>query len=320
MKLVALGEILIDFLQVNYLDGLPTFVAQPGGAPANVLCAAAKLGVEGAFIGKVGADQFGQQLINTLREHGVETQYMVTTEEFPTTLAFVHIGDAGDRSFSFYREGCADTKLMVEDVSAVCLEDCQLFHFGSNSFTSKEGTAATHFALKVAKEYGATISFDPNIRMDLWRDVNDIKPSIKGVLPYVDILKVSDEELQLLTGQDAEQGIVTLEKMYSLQLIVVTLGEKGLVYRTQGESVYIAGHSVPTIDTTGAGDSFVGAMLAQILQTNEPLSKLKRAAIHNVLCFANAAAAISTTKNGAIPSLPEREEIEQFMNGVRKHL
>ena len=317
MKLVALGEILIDFLQVDDVGGLPSFVAQPGGAPANILCAAAKLGVKGAFIGKVGADRFGEQLKATLREHAVHTQGLMTSNEYPTTLAFVHINQEGDRSFSFYREGCADTKLMKEEVDPILLQACKIFHCGSNSLTSSESAEATMFAVKLAKENGASISFDLNVRENLWQDPNAIGPAIKQVLPYVDVLKVSEEEMELLTEQqDVEQGINMLANTYPLQLIVVTLGGNGALYHYKNETTWITGHTVQTVDTTGAGDSFVGAMLAGFIQANAEITQVSRQTLHDILTFANAAAAISTTKNGAIPSLPERQEIEQFLKDL----
>ncbi|MER1999890.1 MAG: carbohydrate kinase [Lysinibacillus sp.] len=318
MKLIALGEILIDFLQIQNEQGLPTFVAQPGGAPANVICAAAKLGVDGAFIGKVGQDQFGQQLIDTLKQHNVETKCIVKSEQYPTTLAFVHIDEDGDRSFSFYREGSADTKLAIENIDPLYFSECRLFHFGSNSFTSAESEAATKRAIELAKANGAIISFDPNVRVKLWHNSADIKPAIESVLPAVDILKVSQEELELLTGADIDEGIVELQTKYDLQLIVVTLGAKGLVYRMNGETVYIAGYHVVTIDTTGAGDSFVGAMLAKIMQAPKVLTELNREEIHQALIFANAAAALSTTKNGGIPSLPTHEQVLDFLHRYKR--
>lgn len=314
MQLVTLGEILIDFLQIENNEGLPTFVAQPGGAPANVACAASKYEVSTAFIGKVGKDQFGQQLIEMLKQHQVETKYMTTTNDFPTTLAFVHIGASGERSFSFYRQGCADIQLTKEDIDTEIIQQCRVFHFGSNSMTEKGSEEATIYAMQTAKRHGAIISFDPNIRKMLWRDEKRIKPTVEQVLQQVDILKVSQEELLLITNEsNVELALQQLQQQYHIPLIVATLGAAGLYYHFQHETFQIVGHKVQTIDTTGAGDGFVGAMLARIIQEDIAVEAIRQETMHDILTFANAAAALSTTKNGAIPSYPTQTEIEQLL-------
>ena len=313
MQLVTLGEILIDFLQVERQGELPAFVAQPGGAPANVACAAAKLGIESAFVGKVGVDQFGKQLVSALQQHHVQTQHVLETVEYPTTLAFVHVDTVGDRSFSFYRNGSADVQLTIEDIRQIDFSSCRIFHFGSNSCTTEESKAATFKAFRRAKQHGAIISYDPNIRPKLWQQETDMLRAIEEVLSFVDVLKLSEEELLLLTGNNLRDGIEQLQQRYAIPLVVVTLGAQGVMYRYEQQIHTIAGHDVAAIDTTGAGDAFVGAMLARLMTYDEPFAVLPLQELHDLLSFANAAAALSTTKNGAIPSLPTNEQINAFL-------
>ena len=313
MDIVALGEILIDFIEVqNSNEVLPVYVAQPGGAPANVLCTAAKFSKRCAFIGKVGQDKFGEQLIQTLQQHKVETKNVIVSPEYNTTLAFVHLDESGDRSFSFYREGSADTMLLQDEIDVSLLEQCKIFHFGSNSLTTNCNKQSTMYALNRAKQNGAIISFDPNVRINLWKDPNQITPAIVEVLPFVDVLKLSEEELHWLTGLKNAEAIQVIKSTYNIPLIVVTLGSQGAMYVYNEQVKEVAGIDVKVVDTTGAGDCFVGALLAAILEEGVPIHELAEQAIELAVTKANVVAALSTTKKGAIPSIPSIEQINEF--------
>ena len=315
MDIVALGEILIDFIEVqNPNEPLPVYVAQPGGAPANVLCTATKFSKRCAFIGKVGQDKFGAQLIQTLQQHGVETSNVIVSREYNTTLAFVHLDESGDRSFSFYREGSADTMLFQEEIDAALFDQCKIFHFGSNSLTTDSNKQATMYACHLAKQKGAVITFDPNIRTNLWKDPSQITPTILKVLPFVDVLKLSEEELHLLTGlTNNVEAIKAMTATYSIPLIVVTLGSQGAMYVYKEKVKEVAGINVAVVDTTGAGDCFVGALLATILEEGVPINALTEQAIDKAVTIANVAGALSTTKKGAIPSIPSIEQINELL-------
>lgn len=315
MDIVALGEILIDFVEVGHSDEpLPKYVAQPGGAPANVLCTASRFSRRCALIGKVGQDKFGEQLMQTLHQHEIEANNVIVSPRYNTTLAFVHLDPNGDRSFSFYREGCADTMLFQDEIDETLLATCKVFHFGSNSLTSNVNKQSTHYALHLAKQHGAIISFDPNIRTNLWKDSREIKPAILELLAFVDILKLSEEELHFLTGmKNNTEAIKVLHVSYRTPLIVVTLGSQGAMYFYNGEINEVAGFNVQVVDTTGAGDCFIGAFLATLLEGDAPLNRWTDQEISHAINVANAAGALSTTKYGAIPSIPTIGQINALL-------
>ena len=315
MDIVALGEILIDFVEMdNQSEVLPSYVAQPGGAPANVLCTATKFSKQCALIGKVGQDKFGDILVKTLQEHNVETKHVIVSSEYNTTLAFVHLDANGDRSFSFYREGCADTMLLKEEIDVSLLEECRLFHFGSNSLTTDGNKHSTEYALKIAKQKGAIISFDPNIRTNLWKDTNQIRPAILHKLSFVDILKLSEEELYFLTGlKNNAEAMKALYATYEIPLIVVTLGGQGAMYLYKENIQVVPGLNVKVVDTTGAGDCFVGALLANVLDEEVPINQLTEESLYRAVNIANTVGALSTMKNGAIPSIPSIDRVKEFL-------
>lgn len=314
MDIVALGEILIDFVEMDNDSALPTYVAQPGGAPANVLCTATKFSKQCAFIGKVGQDKFGDLLMKTLEEHNVETKHVIVSSKFNTTLAFVHLDEKGDRSFSFYREGCADTMLVKDEIDVSLLGKCKVFHFGSNSLTTDVNKLSTVYALTIAKQKGAIISFDPNIRTNLWKDTNQILPAILDKLSLVDILKLSEEELYFLTGlKNKVEAIKALQTTYKIPLIVVTLGRQGAMYLYKENIKVVPGINVNVVDTTGAGDCFVGALLSNLLEEEVPISQLSKESIYRAVNVANTVGALSTTKKGAIPSIPSIDQVNAFL-------
>lgn len=313
---VALGELLIDFSPVGNSDkGNVIFECNPGGAPANVLAALAKLGKKTSFIGKVGDDQFGLFLKSVLDENKINTDGLVFSKDINTTLAFVHLDDKGDRSFSFYRKPGADMTLNSEEVDLNLIEQCRIFHFGSISMTDEPSKGATIKAVEFAKASGKVISFDPNLRPNLWDSLDIAKKTIEEGLKYADILKLSEEELEFLTGtQDLLEGTEFIKDKYGVELIFITLGSEGCFYRIDDFIGRVEGYKVNAIDTTGAGDGFFGGVLYSILELNKDLKEINVEEIEKSIKFANALGGLVTTKIGAIPAMPELNEIEQLIN------
>ena len=309
IDITAVGEILIDLTQsgVNEL-GIPEFAANPGGAPANLAVAAARLGASAAFIGKVGTDSFGTFLRNTLMENHVDVSGMVTDEVSRTTLAVVAVDKTGERTFSFYRDPSADVNLRAEEISEEQLKNTRFLHFGSVSLTTDPARTATLHAAKTAKANGALISYDPNYRASLWPDEQTAIQRMIEPLEMVDVLKVSDEELPLLTGtEDLDAGSAMLAAK-GIRLVLVTLGANGAYYRFGEETGHVPGVKVTVGDTNGAGDTFFGATLAQLSKL-ESLDALTGETLRKILTVSNKAAAITTSRRGAIPAMPTAEEV-----------
>ncbi len=307
--ITAVGEILIDLTQsgVNEL-GIPVFAANPGGAPANLAVAAARLGASSAFIGKVGTDSYGTFLRNTLIENNVDVSGMVTDLHSRTTLAVVAVDKSGERTFSFYRDPSADVNLRADEISDEQLKNTKILHFGSVSLTTDPARSATLHAAKTAKDFGAIISYDPNYRASLWSDEATAIEQMLEPLDMVDILKVSDEELPLLTGtEDLEKGSRILADK-GIALVLVTLGANGAYYRFGSHTGHIPGVKVKVGDTNGAGDTFFGATLAQIAKFDK-LSDITLPELETILTIANRAAALTTSRHGAIPAMPTYEEV-----------
>ncbi len=309
--ITALGELLIDFAPLGANDGgVPTFGANPGGAPANLLAMAGKLGRKTAFMGKVGDDAFGKSLKQTLEDHAIDSSALVLDKAFPTTLAFIHYDRGGNRSFSFYRHLGADTQLRPEELKTEVIEQCSLFHFGSLSLTDEPSRSATFEALALAHEKGKVVSYDPNYRPLLWKSEELAKEQMTKGIAFAHIMKVSDEELELLSEtSDIAAGAKVVLSMGPV-LLFVTAGPKGAYYFTDKHSGFIKAYKVRTIDTTGAGDAFFGAALSMLCPlTVETIKKLRPEQLEHILAFANAAGSLTTTKKGAIPAQPTREEI-----------
>lgn len=312
----ALGELLIDFTPAGLSDvGNDIFQKNPGGAPANVLVAVSRLGKKSAFIGMVGKDRFGLFLRDVLKDNDVDVSGLKFSENVNTTLAFVHLGKNGDRSFSFYRNPGADMMLKEEDLNYDVINNSKIFHFGSISMTDEPSRSATLKAVKVAKENGSIISFDPNLRPPLWKSLKDAKERIIEGLRYADILKVSEEEMEFITGtSDIQEGSSMLYKM-GIKLVLITLGENGCYYKYEKGTGKIDGFKVKVIDTTGAGDAFLGGILYNICEKNIcDISSVEKSEMEDIVRFANCVGAIATTKKGAIPAMPNLNEVLDFMN------
>lgn len=315
--IVTIGEILIDLTYSGRDKGIPVYTANPGGAPANVAVAAARLGADAAFIGKVGRDYYGDFLRKTLEDNRVDVSGMLTDEEARTTLAVVSLSESGERSFSFYRKNCADTLLSEGEISLSHLGNTRFLHFGSVSLTDEPSRSATIFAAKMAKEHGATITYDPNYRANLWESEEIAVEQMKSVLDIVDILKISDEELPLLTGtDDPAAGTRQLYDTYGIPLILLTLGPDGAFYRRGDETGKADGFKVQVADTNGAGDTFFGAFLSRmaLLKKYKP-GELTGDELYDSVRTANLAASLTTSRHGAIPAMPDAAELEEKLKG-----
>jgi len=318
---VALGELLIDFApQGKSAQGNALFEACPGGAPCNVLAMLAKLGGRTAFIGKLGNDIFGHRLRDTVSSLGIDTRGVVFDGEVNTTLAFVSIDDTGERSFSFYRTPGADMRLRADEVDLKLVRSTRIFHFGSLSTTHQEVREATRSAVTAAKAAGALISFDPNLRPPLWGSLSEAREQILWGCSECDILKVSAEEAEFLTGEktpyDAASAIQ--ERFPHIRLIFVTSGRDGSAVLHRGRFIAEpAFETGKTIDTTGAGDTFFACCLHAVLR--DGIGDLSEEQLRHMLCFANAAAAIVTTRKGALLSMPDMSEIRELMGGRGYH-
>lgn len=310
--ILAVGEVLIDLTQSGVTgQGIPQFDANPGGAPANLAAAASRLGAKTAFVGKVGDDSFGAFLRSCLAENGVDVTGLVTDPVRHTTLAVVAVDAAGERNFSFYRDPSADVNLSAEDISLEQLRNTRILHFGSVSLTAEPARGATLYAARAAKEMGAVISYDPNYRANLWPDQASAVARMAEPLEMVDILKVSDEELPLLTGtDDLEAGSAILAEK-GISLIFVTCGPDGAFYRFKGRTGHVAGVPCKVGDTNGAGDTFFGAALSQLVK-RERLEDITAAELERIIAFANKAASLTTSRHGAIPAMPTLEEVRRI--------
>ncbi len=310
---IALGELLIDFTMNGQSDqGNNMFEACPGGAPCNVLALLNKMGKKTAFVGKVGEDQFGRLLKETITEAGIDASNLKMDNEVNTTLAFVHTFPDGDREFSFYRNPGADMMLTEDEVDPAFIGQARIFHFGTLSMTHEGVKAATKKAVQAAKEAGCLISFDPNLRPPLWSSLDLAKEQMEYGFGVCDILKISDNEIQFVSGkEDYDEGIAYLQEKYQIPLILLTMGKDGSRAYYKGMRVERPGFSVKTIETTGAGDTFCGSSLNYILEHD--FDSLIEDELGEMLTFANAAAAIVTTRKGAIRAMPAKEEVLEMI-------
>lgn len=316
--IVTVGEILIDLTNSGTDNGIPVYNANPGGAPANVAVAAARLGASTAFIGKVGRDFYGDFLRKTLEDNRVDASGMLTDEYARTTLAVVSVADSGERSFSFYRRNCADTLLESGEINPDLLNNTHFLHFGSVSLTDEPSRSATVFAAREAKKAGATVTYDPNYRDKLWNSEAEAIEQMKSVLDMVDILKISDEELPLLTGTtEPAEGTKQLYESFGIPLILLTLGPDGAFYRRGDETGKAEGFKVKVADTNGAGDTFFGAFLSQMaaLGIYRP-GDLTEKQLFDCVRTANLAASLTTSRHGAIPAMPGKDELEAKLKEV----
>lgn len=328
-KIITMGELLIDFIPDKKdckLKDVNKFRKAAGGAPANVAVALARVGISAAFIGKVGADAFGDFLLETMSEQQVDTTNIVRTEEAMTTLAFVSLTGKGERDFAFYRKPGADMLLEAKEVDFSYFKSASIFHFGTISLTDEPVRSTTYYLLEEAKNNDMFISLDPNIRPPLWNNQMDrLQVQFEKALPYVDLLKLNYEELLELSDYNFNSGTPKLEEVtyeflqkicqsFLVQgpsFLIITAGSRGSYFVSKDEVIFVPTLSIKTVDTTGAGDAFMAGLLSEIV---EKLSEHELADIDwkEVLITANKFGAIASSRYGAIPSLPSRAEINEF--------
>lgn len=306
--ITAIGEVLIDLTQTGTGPaGVPLFAANPGGAPANVAVAAARLGARTAFLGKVGRDGLGAYLTGVLAENGVDLSGL-RTGSAATTLAVVTVDAAGERDFTFLRG--ADGQLTQEEVDSQVLARTKFLHFGSVSLTADPARTATLHAVERAKEQGVTVSYDPNYRAALWESQDQAVEWMRCPLSSVDILKLSDEEMELLSGSNDPETCSQVMADKGISLVLITLGSEGVFYRLGEHTGVVPGVPTKVADTNGAGDTFFGAVLSRLSRrTQGALEGLTQEELEEILTFANRAASVTCSRSGAIPAMPTLEEL-----------
>ena len=311
----ALGELLIDFAPCSVDgDGYPALSAHPGGAPGNFLAAANQYGCSAAMIGKVGEDMFGRLLLRTLHKAGIETRGVVMDPHHFTTLAFVSLDESGNRDFSFARKPGADTCLRAEELDKELIRTSRVFHFGTLSLTDEPARSATRAAISLARESGAWISVDPNLRKPLWPSMDAAREAMEWSLRQADIVKISDEEIDFLWGLGPEDGAKKLMEEYGCELVYATLGPKGCYAATRRASVTVpAPIGIRPVDTTGAGDIFGGSAMSRLLRLHKAPADLTEPELYGIVRFACAAASLSTQKHGGIASVPEMDQVERLI-------
>ena len=311
IDVVALGELLIDFATISSdSEGYPTMAAHPGGAPANFLAALTKFGAKTALLGKVGTDTFGKLLTGTLEKAGIETRGLITTDDVFTTLAFVTFDESGDREFAFSRKPGADTCIRFEELDLKLIDEAKVFHFGTLSLTDEPARSATYRAVAYAKEKGKLITYDPNLRKPLWKDLDTAKEQLIWGLTQADVVKISDEEVEFLFGLGVEDGAKYILDNFGVKLVFVTCGADGCFFKNaaaEGKVPSLSG--IKVIDTTGAADIFGGSAVWKLLQTGKAPEELNEAQLRDITAFACTSAGLSTTKSGGISSVPEYADV-----------
>jgi fructokinase len=313
-QIVSIGELLIDFLpseKGKSLRNIQTFHKMPGGAPANVCVQAAKLGLPATFIGQVGDDGFGNFLIETLKSFNVNVDYVFKSSISKTALAFVTLTESGERDFIFYRNPSADQLLNVSQIEHIEIND-SIFHFCSLSLDNYPLKDALHLLLMKHKKHKNLISFDPNLRLSLFENHHDYHEVIKTYITYSDLLKVSDDELYFITQKNDEQEAIDFLFSLGIKYLVITRGKDGVTYIDTHRTLNHSAYQVNVMDTTGAGDSWIGTFLSRIAYY-ENIESISDDALLEILGYANAAAALTTSKQGAIHALPDTHDIKTFM-------
>jgi fructokinase len=314
--IMTLGEMLIDFIPEDK-EGL-LYQKCPGGAPANVAVGAARLGSKASFIGKVGDDLLGHYLRDTLIQHGVAVDQLVFGTEANTGIVFVTLDETGERSFHFFNRPSADRFLHSHEINAAAFASHKLFHFGTISMLQEPVRAATQTAIKLAKEHQNWISFDPNIRLNLWEDEAVLSQLILEMLTYTDILKVSEEEVLFITGEaQLEQGIKALKRMAAIPLILVTKGSQGSVAFFDDLRIEVPTISIHAVDTTGAGDAFTAGYLYYLDQHLDALNNLDEPFLNQLLRFANICGGLAASAKGAMTALPNLQQVESYLDTSR---
>ena len=310
-KAIASGELLIDFNTVATDEmGYPTLEGHPGGATINCLATLRKFGAEAAFIGKAGNDAFGKMLHHTISHFGIDTVNVLLSDEAFTTLAFVTLDETGDREFSFARKPGADLLLRFDEVDLSVFEGADVFHFGTVSMTEEPSRSTTKQLVEYARSKGILIGYDPNLRRNLWANLDDAREQMLWGLSKADIVKISDEEIEFLFGLSPEEGAKKILDTYPVQLVYATCGAKGSYYFTRNVCGFMpAMTGLNVIDTCGAGEIFGGSAMFRFLQHGKPASELTKEDLDDITRFATVSAGLSTQKHGGISSIPDLSDV-----------
>jgi fructokinase len=315
-KMVALGEVVADVYRDESTSEIELpFTARPGGAPANVAVAAARLGEEAAFAGSVGKDLFGNFILRALEAEGVDTSAVRRCDPpTRTSLAFVEVGDDGDRSFTFYRsDPAADELLGEEDVSRELLTGASFVNFGSILLIKEPGRSAIHKAAKLARELDVPTAFDVNFREHLWPSVENARETVDPLFDFTTVVKLGEDELSPLLGvEDPEEAAETLLGREA-SLVLVSLGAQGAFYATREFSGNVPAFAVEVVDATGAGDAFFAAALVHL--SGDPGHLLDEERVREASLRGSAAGALACTDYGAMRALPTKDKLERFMGG-----
>ena len=310
---ISLGEALIDFIPLD-ADNL-TYQKSPGGAPANVAVGVARLQTPSTFLGKVGNDVLGRFLKETLQSYGVHTAHMTMTDEVRTGAVFVTLGQGGERSFDFYIDPSADRFLQEQDIAGELFEEHNILHFGSISMISEPSKSATEKAVRLARENGLVVSYDPNLRLSLWKSEQQAKDTILSIMSQVDVLKISEEELEFLTGEkEIKSGVALFKEQYDIPLIFITLGAEGSYAFTKDGSVRVPAMKVNAVDTTGAGDAFVSGILHCLANKEGNVSAITLEDAKQMAEFASVSGGLAASEKGAMTALPTLEKVEELIN------
>ena len=317
--IMAIGEMLVDFTAVTDENGDLFYKQNPGGAPANVAVMASKLGVSSGFIGKMGKDMFGTYLKETLENEGVDTKGVKLDKGYSTTLAFVRKNEDGERDFVFYRNNSADLNLSYSEVNLKLIDSCKLLHFGALLLTSEPSKSAVINTVEYAKQQGKIVTYDPNWREHLWSSRAEAVKAMRSVLRYVDIIKVSELELQIIT--DSGNLLPSIAKLLNegVKVVCITQGAKGCIIATRKGIERFPTFDVETIDTLGAGDSFFGAFISRLIKSGKTMDELEMSDLREFAVYANACGSLSSTKVGAIPAMPTHEEITALIEKGMKY-
>jgi fructokinase len=307
--IISLGEALVDFIPTDETNA--TYQKSPGGAPANVAAGLARLGNRSAFLGKVGDDVLGAFLIDTLKSFGVNTFHVYKTEKARTGAVFVTLDSDGERSFDFYINPSADRFLEEKDIQPSLFKEYKILHFGSISTIGEPSKRATEKAIRLAKENKMWVSYDPNLRLSLWETPALARERISSMLHYADIVKISEEELEFITGlKKVKEGIKVLQR-YHIPLLLITLGDDGSYVVTKDGEEYVPAKTVNAIDTTGAGDAYVAGMLHGLNQYEGTLDDLTLEQACEMAQFASVSSGLAVSVKGAMTALPTQQQIQQ---------
>ena len=316
MDIVCLGELLVDMFPAEVgrsLVEVSAWSPKPGGAPANVAVAAARLGAQSGFIGKVGDEAFGRHLADILRQEGVDIRGMRYDKGSRTGMAFIAMPDVNSYDILFYRNPGADMRLRTDELDRELLQETRAFHFGAISLIQEPSRSATLEAVRIARQAGALISFDVNYRADLWSK-DEVYERVMATIPHVDLLKINEIEMEILGGSDDLEAITRSLLEQGPALCVVTLGPDGSFFQVAEGGEHVPSYKVQTVDATGCGDAFVAALLCQLVVGADWREQLTPARMREILRYANAAGALTSLTQGVIPALPTADRVEEFLS------